>query len=90
MYRYLNGQLNHIRSSTVKAIAQYLNVTTDYLMGTSDSIENYQEAQAPSINITDDEKVLLDLFRNIPAERQQEAIEHLAVYAIRLALKRDQ
>ena len=90
VYRYLTAKFKGAKYTTLKAMASVLNVSFEYLIGASNSMETVQEAHAPSIDITDDEKVLLDLFRNIPAERQQEAIEHLAVYAIRLALKRDQ
>lgn len=84
VYRYLTAQFKGVKYSTQKLIANVLNVPLEYLLGVTDSMETVQN------DITDDEKVLLDLFRSIPAEYQQTAIENLAVYAIRIALKRDQ
>ena len=88
IYHYKNADFKTIKYTAVKAIADYLGVSLEYLTGASDSM--YQEAQEPPIDITDDEKVVLDLFRNIPIEHRQAAIEQFAVYAVRIALKLDQ
>lgn len=90
IYRYETGELKSIKSMNIKAIAKYLNVTCDYLIGASDSMKNSQEAQEASTVLTSEEKILLDIFRSVPAERQQEAIEQFAIDAVRISLKHNQ
>ena len=94
LHRYENAEFKAIKFPILKAIAEYLNVTPEYLIGASDSMETDQEAQEISNNIsaeiTDEEKILLDLFRQVPAEHRQSAIEQFALYVVRIALKKTQ
>ena len=54
------------------------------MLGTTDTKRTIKEAEDLAASITDGEKMLLDLFRQVPEERQQ-----LALDLIRFALTRD-
>ena len=82
IHRYETGELKGIKQPTIQAIAEYLNVDPDYLIGASDSMYAVKEAEA---DITDEEKMLLELFRRVPEENQQ-----MVLNMIRVALKNDQ
>ena len=85
VYRYECAEFQGVKSPIVKAIAEYLNVNPDYLIGVSDIKHTAKEAEALANSITDDEKMLLELFRRVPVESQQ-----LVLGMIRGALKSDQ
>lgn len=85
LYRYELAEINKIKSVTINAIAKYLGVNPDYLIGASDIKHTAKEAEALMADITDDEKMLLELFRRVPVDSQQMVLD-----MIRIALKRDQ
>ena len=85
IYRYEAAEISKIKSVTIKAIAEYLKVNPDYLIGLSDSKHTDKEAEALLGGITDEEKMLLELFRRVPVESQQMVLD-----MIRIALKHDQ
>lgn len=49
-------------SKSLTKIAEYFNVSTDYLLGKADK---------PADELNDDEKELLDLYRQLPAEQHE-------------------
>ena len=59
----------------LQKIAEYFGVTVEYLKGEEQEIENSPEEP----KLSEGEKMLLDLFRQIPEERQPEALELLQV-----------
>ena len=61
------------RRATLIKIADYFGVTVDDLLR--------EDAPAPSIDITPDEEMLLDLFRQVPADKRE-----LVMQMIRVAL----
>ena len=71
IYRYETAEIGRIKPVTIKAIAEYLGVNPDYLIGASDVKHTTKEAEDLAASITDDEKMLLDLFREVPSESQQ-------------------
>lgn len=85
IHRYETGELKGIKTITVNAIAEYLNVNPDYLIGATDNKHTVKEAEDLLADITDDEKMLLELFRRVPVESQQMVLD-----MIRIALKRGQ
>ncbi len=85
IYRYETASFQGIKSAILHAIADYLNVNPDYLIGASDNKHTVKEAEALMADITDDEKMLLELFRRVPEENQQMVLD-----MIRIALRRDQ
>ena len=82
IHRYETGELKGIKSLTINAIADYLNVNPDYLIGATDQKHTVKEAEDLVSTITDGEKMLLELFRQVPVESQQMVLE-----MIRIALK---
>ena len=85
VYRYETGAFKRIKPSTLSAIAEYLNVNPDYLIGATDNKRTVKEAEDLASSITDDEKMLLELFRRVPEENQQMVLD-----MIRVALKNGQ
>lgn len=77
--RYESGNIKNLKHNTICKLADLFGCDPRYLMGwTEENTEAYNPA------ITDEEKMLLELFRRVPAERQQMVME-----MIRIALKRD-
>lgn len=61
------------RRATLERIADYFGVTVDYLLGKEEEKEN-----APTEdNLSEGERMLLELFRRIPEEKQQMALQML-------------
>ena len=85
IYRYENAEIGRIKSVTINAIADYLNVNPDYLIGATDNKRTAKEAEDLLSSITDAEKSLLELFRRVPEDRRQMVLE-----MIRIALKQSQ
>ena len=85
IYRYETAGFKGIKAALLTAIAEYLNVNPDYLIGASDIKHTAKEAEDLLADITDDEKMLLELFRQVPVESQQMVLD-----MIRIALKRGQ
>lgn len=85
IHRYETGELKGVKQATLIAIADYLNVNPDYLIGATDNKHTVKEAEALMADITDDEKMLLELFRRVPVESQQMVLD-----MVRIALRRDQ
>lgn len=83
LYRYENAEISKIKSVTINAIADYLNVNPDYLIGVTDNKHTVKEAEDLASTITDDEKMLLELFRRVPEESQQ-----MVLGMIRIALNK--
>ena len=85
IHRYETGELKGVKTITIKAIAEYLKVNPDYLIGATDNKHTVKEAEDLLAGITDDEKMLLELFRRVPVESQRMVLD-----MIRIALQRGQ
>ena len=83
IHRYETGELKGIKTPVLQAIANYLNVNPDYLIGATDNKHTVKEAEDLLSSITDGEKMLLELFRKVPAESQQMVLD-----MIRIVLKK--
>ena len=83
IYRYETAAFKGIKATTLKAIATYLNVNPDYLIGASNNKRTIEEAEELLSEITDDEKMLLELLRRVPADSQR-----LVLDMIRIALEK--
>lgn len=83
IHRYENNDFKGIKTPLLHAIAKYLNVNPDYLIGITDNKYVVKEAEDLFTTITDGEKMLLDLFRQIPEESQQMVLD-----MVRVALKK--
>ena len=84
IYRYETAEFQSIKTPVLNAIAEYLNVNPDYLIGATDQKHTVKEAEDLLSTITDGEKMLLELFRKVPVESQQMVLD-----MIRIALKQD-
>lgn len=85
IYRYETAAFQGVKSATLNAIAEYLNVNPDYLIGATDNKHTVKEAEELMSTITDGEKMLLELFRRVPVESQRMVLD-----MIKIALKQDQ
>ena len=85
IYRYETGAFNAIKADSLIDIAEYLKVNPDYLTGTSDNKHIVKEDEELLADITDGEKMLLELFRKLPADEQLMALD-----VLRAVLKRGQ
>ena len=85
IYRYETGAFKALKADLLHAIAEYLNVNPDYLIGASDVKHTAKEAERLIADITDDEKMLLEMFRLVPVESQRMVLD-----MIKIALKHDQ
>ena len=84
IHHYERAEFKSIKTPTLMAIAEYLNVNPDYLIGATDNKHTTKEAEELLADITDGEKMLLELFRQVPENRQQMVLD-----LIDFALKRD-
>ena len=84
IWKYENGNVTNMKSSTIKTLANYFDVSPSYLLGYTDvRKESTAENVSPDkLELTEGERMLLDLFNQIPEDKQQLAIE-----MIRAALK---
>lgn len=78
IYRYESGDIENLPLDILEPIATALNTTPRYLMGWED-IEKEIAPEEPQL--TEGEKILLNLFRQIPEEQQQVFLEMGRVYA---------
>ena len=85
IYRYETGAFKGLKADSLIAIGEYLNVNPDYLIGATDNKHTVKETEDLLADITDDEKMLLELFRQVPVESQQ-----MVLGMIRIALNKQQ
>ena len=85
IYRYETAEFQSVKQKRLRAIADYLNVNPDYLIGATDNKRTVKDAEDLLSSITDAEKSLLELFRRVPEDRRQMVLE-----MIRIALKQSQ
>ena len=76
LQRYANGVTTKIPLDVIEKLAVTFNVSQEYLMGWDEKKESPSEPQ-----LTEGEKVLLDLFNRVPKDQQQ-----LVLQMIRAAL----
>ena len=77
IFRYEKGDIENLPLDILQPIAKALNTTPTYLMGWEDKKSTPDEQ-----TLTEGEKMLLDLFRRVPADKQE-----LVLQMISLALK---
>lgn len=78
--KWETGMIANMRRDKIADLAKALGTTPAYLMGWNDA-----EKSPSEVVLTEGEKLMLDLFRQIPKDRQPEAIDLL-----RVALKMQQ
>ena len=85
IHRYETGEPKGVKPPLVQAIAEYLKVNPDYLIGISENKYAAKGAEGLQDDTTDAEKMLLELFRKLPADEQSMALD-----VLRAVLKRGQ
>lgn len=80
--KYESGMVQNIPRSSIKKMAEIFNVSPSYLMGFEEEKETPDEPQ-----LTEGERFMLEIFRQIPEEQQQVFLEMGRVYAN--SLKKD-
>jgi transcriptional regulator with XRE-family HTH domain len=80
LQRYASGVTTKIPLDVIEKLSIAFNVSQEYLMGWGEKKDSPSEPQ-----LTEGEKMMLELFRKIPVDRQPEALDLL-----RVALKMQQ
>lgn len=75
LQRYASGVTTKIPLDVIETLAATFNVSKEYLMGW----EIKKEKTPSEPELTEGEKMMLQLFRQIPVDRQPEVLELLAV-----------
>ena len=70
LQRYASGVTTKIPLDVIEKLAITFNVSQEYLMGWDEKKESPSEPQ-----LTEGEKVLLDLFRRVPEDKQQMVLQ---------------
>ena len=78
LQRYASGVTTKIPLDVIEKLANAFNVSQEYLMG-------WEEKNPSEPKLTEVEKLMLELFRKIPEDKQSEALDLL-----RVALKMQQ
>lgn len=78
--RYESGNIKNLKHETICKLADLFGCDPRYLMGWTED-----NSGTNSSTITDEEKMLLELFRRVPVESQKMVLD-----MIRIALKRGQ
>lgn len=80
LQRYASGVTTKIPLDVIEKLSKAFNVSQEYLMGWDEKKDSPSE-----LDLTEGEKLMLELFRQIPKDRQPEALDLL-----RVALKMQQ
>ena len=74
IYRYENGNIEKFPTDILKPIAEALQTTPEALMG-------WEEESSPSeeIKLSEGEQALIELFRQIPEDKQQMVLQMIRV-----------
>ena len=79
IHRYETGELKGIKQPVLQAIADYLNVNPDYLIGATDNKYTVKEKEDLLSNITDVQKMILEKTNTLSLEEQKRYLELLEV-----------
>ena len=71
-----SGRKKGLNADTAQKIASYLGVSVGYLLGEE---ETQETKKSPSAELTEGEKLLLDLFRKVPESQQQMVLQMISV-----------
>ncbi len=74
IWKYENGNVMNMKRSTIEVLANYFDVSPSYLMGYTDK---RKETPEKNVTLSEGEEYLLELFRKIPDDKKQLAIEML-------------
>ena len=72
-----SGRKKGLSAETAQKIATYFGVSVGYLLG--EETEETDIKKSPSVEITEGEQKLLDLFRKVPENQQQMVLQMIEV-----------
>lgn len=75
IFKYENGIVKKIPYDKIELLAEALEVTPAYLFGWNED----KEISPDKVELTEGEKVLLDLFNRVPEERQEMVLQMIRV-----------
>lgn len=78
MSLYLKGAYEP-KQDRIYNMAAALNVSEAWLMGYDVPIDRYSVSKATSVEVTEDEQKLLELFRKVPKSQQQLVLQMISV-----------
>jgi transcriptional regulator with XRE-family HTH domain len=78
--RYESGNIKNLKIETISSLADLFGCAPQYLVGWTDN-----DHEVDAVAMSDEEKMLIELFRRVPVESQQMVLD-----MVRIALKRDQ
>jgi transcriptional regulator with XRE-family HTH domain len=84
--KWETGMIANMKRDKIASLAMALGTTPAYLMGWEETAEE-KEIPGEAMRLTEDEKMLLNLFRQIPEDQQKVFLEMGRVYAN--SLKKD-
>ena len=77
--QYISGAFEP-KQDRIYLMAQALNVNETWLMGLDVPMERQAKKNSPSeSNLTEEEKIILDLFRRVPVDKQQMVLQMIRV-----------
>lgn len=79
--KWETGMIANMKRDKIAALAKALHTTPAYLMGWDDSKEEEKTSSPSKEDLTEEEKILLDLFNRVPEDKQK-----LVIQMIRVAL----
>ena len=74
MQRYASGETGKIPLAAIEKLATLFDVSPEYLMGWDDKTET-KESSPNELQLTEGEKILIDLFRRVPEEHQKRVLQ---------------
>ncbi len=74
IWKYENGNVTNMKQSTIKSLSDFFGVTPSYLMGYSD---NRTERDIDVNKMTEEDKTIILLLKDMPIERRQEALSFI-------------
>ena len=77
--KWRNGE-NQSYLKYVNGIATFFNVSVDYILGNTD-IKNKPAADSDELNLNDNEREALDLFKSLPPDAQTTVLKFLKLTA---------
>lgn len=76
--QYINGEFKP-KQDRIFIIARALDVDEAWLMGYDVPMEKQKEISPDKVELTEGEKILLDLFNRVPEERQEMVLQMIRV-----------
>lgn len=75
--KWETGMIANMRRDKIAALAKALGVTPEYLMGWEEKQD--KKISPDKVELTEGEKMLLDLFNRVPEEQQQMVLQMIRV-----------